>query len=325
LPNCFTFSSCFGYSGVTVLVDNPGWDFGTLNKFSNRRKKSSTEKKLAHRGGLFVFLPVVFLPARKALASLPVSISVQVMRVARLVALEKPLGFRLGVEVRAVTVLNARLAWPRGAVSPLPRGHWTGLRPKSPTGAPGLFLQAGVFSLVRGVLPVVPRQAVSNEQGSEVPATGFNACYSAAVAADLFDGDPDVFSADVSPSGPRGGPAIGLGGFGRVDSVETDRNLPANRPTHVVSVPVGDLYDPAREGLAGFYGSVSLPGLCRVWGGDSDKEKRGQKSGLQESGLEESGHVRDGGANVSVGMDLFSLSLPIQCTGPITLLFFQVT
>lgn len=51
------------------------------------------EKKLAHRGGLFVFLP-----ARKALASLPVSISVQIVRVARLVALKETLGSRLGVE-----------------------------------------------------------------------------------------------------------------------------------------------------------------------------------------------------------------------------------
>ncbi len=66
-----------------------------------------TERKLAHRGGLFVFLP-----ARKALASLPVSISVQIVRVARLVALEKPLRFRLGVEFRAVAVLYRCLARP---------------------------------------------------------------------------------------------------------------------------------------------------------------------------------------------------------------------
>ncbi|MCS3616716.1 hypothetical protein GGP54_003186 [Salinibacter ruber] len=70
-----------------------------LYKSSDHRKKGSTERKLAHRGGLFVFLPVVFLPARKALASLPVSISVQIVRVARLVALKETLRFRLGVEV----------------------------------------------------------------------------------------------------------------------------------------------------------------------------------------------------------------------------------
>ncbi|MCS4149308.1 hypothetical protein [Salinibacter ruber] len=82
-----------GYSGVTVPVDNPGWYFGTLYESSGHRKKGSIEKKLAHRGGLFVFLP-----ARKALTSLPVSISVQVMRVARLVALKETLRFGLGVE-----------------------------------------------------------------------------------------------------------------------------------------------------------------------------------------------------------------------------------
>ena len=65
------------------------------------------ERKLAHRGGLFVFLPT-----RKALASLTVSISVQIVRVARLMALEEALRFRLGVEVRAVAVLYRCLARP---------------------------------------------------------------------------------------------------------------------------------------------------------------------------------------------------------------------
>ncbi len=57
-------------------------------------RKAIQKGKLARRGGLFAFLP-----ARKALASLPVSISVQIVRVARLVALKETLRFRLGVEV----------------------------------------------------------------------------------------------------------------------------------------------------------------------------------------------------------------------------------
>ncbi len=71
--------------------------------------------------------------------------------------------------------------------------------------------------------------------------------------------------------------------------------LSSERAADIVGVLVCDLYDPSREGLARLYGSVSSLCLCRVWGGDSDKEKHGQ-----ESGLEESGHVRDEGASVSV-------------------------
>ncbi|MCS3616715.1 hypothetical protein GGP54_003185 [Salinibacter ruber] len=152
-----------------------------------------------------------------------------------------------------------------------------------------------------------------------------DAGHSAAVSANLFDGNPDVLSADVAPCGPCGGPAIGLGRFGRVDAMKANGYLSSERAADIVGVPVCDLYDPSCEGLARLYGSVSSLGLCRVWGGDSDKEKRGQKSGLQESGFRESGHVRGRGANVSIGIGLLSLSLPIQCTGPITLLFFQVT
>ena len=47
------------------------------------------------------FLP----PARKALASLTVAVTIQIVRVPRLVPLKETLGFRLRVEIRAVAVL----------------------------------------------------------------------------------------------------------------------------------------------------------------------------------------------------------------------------
>ncbi|MCS4155511.1 hypothetical protein GGQ03_002814 [Salinibacter ruber] len=171
----------------------------------------------------------------------------------------------------------------------------------------------------------MPRQAVSDEHGSKATAFRLDMGHSAAVSADLFDGNPDVLSADVSPCGPCGGRAVRLCGLRRVDATKANGYLSSERAADIVGVPVCDLYDPSREGLARLYGSVSSLCLCRVWGGDSDKEKHGQESGLQESGLEESGHVRGRGANVSIGIELLSLSLPIQCTGPIPLLFFQVT
>ncbi|MCS3956755.1 hypothetical protein GGP81_003303 [Salinibacter ruber] len=171
----------------------------------------------------------------------------------------------------------------------------------------------------------MPSKSALDEQGSEVASLDLDTGHSAAVAADLFDGNPDVLSADVSPCGSCSGRAVRLCGFWRVYAMKADGYLSSERAADIVGVAVGDIDDAAREGLARLYGSVSLPSLCRVWGGDSDKEKRGQKSGLQESGFGESGHVRDRGGSVSIGIELLSLSLPIQYTSRSAPLFFQVT
>ncbi|MCS4184707.1 hypothetical protein GGP43_002763 [Salinibacter ruber] len=171
----------------------------------------------------------------------------------------------------------------------------------------------------------MPRQAVSDEHGSKATAFRLDMGHSAAVSADVFHLHADVLSTDVLPRGLRSGPAARLRRLRRVDAVEANGYLSSSGAANAKGIPVGDLYDAARERLPGLYRSVSSLGLCSGEGGDSDKEKRGQKSGLEESGFGESGHVRGRGANVSVGMDFFSLSLPIQCTGPITPLFFQVT
>ncbi len=259
-------------------------------------------------------------PAWKALAGLTITVAIKPVRIAGLMTLKEALRFRLVVEITAIPVLNARLAWPRGAVSPLPRWNRIGARPQAATLVSGLPLQASILGFVRGVLLVVPPVAVSDEHPAQVAALNLDTGHSAAVAADVFHLYADVLSTDVLPRGLRGGPAARLRRFRRVDAVEADGYLSSSGAANAKGIPVGNLYDPSCEGLAGLYGSVSSLGLCSGEGGDSDKEKRGQKSGLEESG-----HVRGRGANVSVGMDLFSLSLPIQCTGPITLLFFQVT
>ncbi|MCS3685442.1 hypothetical protein GGP62_003085 [Salinibacter ruber] len=104
----------------------------------------------------------------------------------------------------------------------------------------------------------MPSKSALDEQGSEVPATGFNACYSAAVAADLFDGNPDVFSANVAPCGPCGGPAIGLGRFGRVYAMKANGYLSSERAADIVGVPVCDLQDSSCEGLTRLYEDVFL-------------------------------------------------------------------
>jgi hypothetical protein len=74
--------------------------------------------------------------------------------------------------------------------------------------------------------------------------------HSAAVAADLFDGNPDVLSADVSPCGPCGGRAVGLVGLRRVHTAEADGDLSTSRAADAKRVAVCDLCDAGHERLA---------------------------------------------------------------------------
>jgi hypothetical protein len=216
-------------------------------------------------------------PARKALAGLPVAIPIKPMRIAGLVAFKEALCFGLRIEIIAIPVACVGLGRSRGAVPPLPRRNRIGLRPQTAASVSGLPLQASVFGLVRGILLVVPSNPSLDEQRPEVPTADFNPGHGTAISPDVLNGDSHVLSSDYAPSGPRGGPAIGLGGFGRVDPVETDRHLSANRTANSKSVPVGDLYDAARERLPGFYGRISL-GLPVGAIGTCD-EKRGQERG----------------------------------------------
>jgi hypothetical protein len=197
-------------------------------------------------------------PARKALAGLPVAIRIKPMRIAGLVAFKEALCFGLRVEITAIPVACGGLRGSRGPVPPLPRRNRIGARPQAATSVSGLPLQASVFGLVRGILLVVPSKSALDEQRPEVPAADFNPGHGTAISPDVLNGDSHVLSSDDAPSGPRGGLAVGLGGFGRVDPVETDRHLPANRTANPKRVPVGDLYDVARERLPGFYGGVFL-------------------------------------------------------------------
>nr|WP_279304722.1 hypothetical protein [Salinibacter ruber] len=147
------------------------------------------------------------------------------------------------------------------------------MRPQTAASVSGLPLQASVFGLIRGILLVVPSKSALDEQCPEVPTADFNPSDGTTISPDVLNGDSHVLSTYQAPSGPLGGPAIRLGGFGRVDPVETDRHLSTNRTANSKSVPVGDLYDAACERLPGFYGRISsgLPagGSC----GEGEKKR----------------------------------------------------
>ncbi|MCS3648372.1 hypothetical protein GGP63_002975 [Salinibacter ruber] len=104
----------------------------------------------------------------------------------------------------------------------------------------------------------MPRQAVSDEHGSKVAAFRLDTSHSAAVSADLFDGNPDVLSADVSPCGLCSGRAVRLSRFRRVHAMKADGYLSSERAADIVGVPVCDLQDSSCEGLTRLYEDVFL-------------------------------------------------------------------
>jgi hypothetical protein len=96
----------------------------------------------------------------------------------------------------------------------------------------------------------VPRKSVSDKHRPEVAAFRLDTGHSAAVAANLLDGDPDVLSAHVPPCGSCSSRAVRLGGLRRVDATKADGYLSTSGAADVKRVAVCDLCDAGREGLA---------------------------------------------------------------------------
>ncbi len=108
-----------------------------------------------------------------------------------------------------------------------------------------------------------------DKHGPEIGALNLCAGHSAAVPADLLDGNPNAFPVHVPPSGLRGGCAVGLGRLRGVYPVQSDRDGAPNRPPDVESVPVCDVHNEAAEGLPRLYRGA-LSGK-RAGGGKQEK------------------------------------------------------
>jgi hypothetical protein len=100
--------------------------------------------------------------------------------------------------------------------------------------------------------------------------------HSAAVAADLLDGNPNALSSYVPTCGACGGRAVRLCGLRGVHAVQSDRDSAPNRPPDVVRVAVCDLDHFCSEGLPRFYRSV----LGHSWGAEKKCSGKGRQEAM---------------------------------------------
>jgi hypothetical protein len=104
----------------------------------------------------------------------------------------------------------------------------------------------------------MPSQSVSDEHMAQATALHLYRRHSAAVTADVLDGDANILSAHIAPRSLRDGPAVRLRGLWRIYSVEADGKHLSIGAADIVGVTIGHVHDITGEGLSG----LNLLGFC---------------------------------------------------------------
>jgi hypothetical protein len=126
----------------------------------------------------------------------------------------------------------------------------------------------------------VPRQPAANEHDPKVAAPDLDTGNGPAVPADLFDGHADALSTYQAPGGAGGGPAVGLGGFGSIDAVQSHHGSPPRARAELDRVPVSHVRHETGERL-----SWGRPILPVGTGHAGEEQSTGEESGNLNCGF----------------------------------------